>query len=233
MATLLTYLGHASFSLLTPEGKILYLDAWLRENPFCPEGLKTVVKADALLVTHGHGDHLDSDLSEIATRTGAKVVAPIGVRLAMEEKGFDAFEMLNTGGTVRVAGVDVTMTLAHHFSHVSSAGKGAYPHEPCGYILRAEDMPTIYFAGDTGVFADMKLIGDMYRPEVAILPIGGRFTMGPYEAAWAASLLGSKTLIPMHFGSFPFLTGTVEEFESFLKAPALVRVMRPGETAAL
>jgi L-ascorbate metabolism protein UlaG (beta-lactamase superfamily) len=233
MSALLTYLGHASFSLETPQGSKFYLDAWLRENPFCPEGLKTVDRATAFLVTHGHGDHLDGDLVSIAGRLGAPVVASGAIRSYLEQAGFNCFEFVNFGGTVRVADVDITMTLAFHDSNVSAAGKGAFPHAPCGFVLRGEAIPTIYFAGDTAIFKDMELIGELYQPSVALLPIGGRATMGPYEAAKAAQMLGVTTVVPKHYGTFPFLPGKLEDFEACLPSTIKVRAMAAGETIEL
>jgi L-ascorbate metabolism protein UlaG (beta-lactamase superfamily) len=226
----ITSLGHASFRFEVPSGAVYYLDAWLGTNPFCPSAFKTVERADVFLVTHGHEDHLDENLTSIATESGAKIVAPPAVRQYLESKGAKDVEEINKGGTVAINDVRITMTDAIHGSHIGST----YPHEACGYLLRATNMPTIYVAGDTAIFPGMELLGRMYRPEVAILPIGGRYTMGPYEAAWAVKLIGCNTVVPSHYGTFPFLPGTLEEFRDHL-GDAEVRVLPigAGETVEL
>lgn len=215
----------------TASGLRVYLDGWFKTNPFCPEELKVPERADAFVVTHGHRDHLDHDLHQLLVESGATLVAPAAVRMALEAKGPIKSEGVNFGGTTTIGALSLTMMLAFHASHVASdEDPGAWPHQPCGYILREDGMPTTYIAGDTGPFADMELIGKMYRPQVAILPIGGKFTMGPYEAAWAAKLLGAETIIPCHYNSFPMIKGTAEEFRSHLESPLKVVELKPGET---
>jgi len=227
----ITFLGHASFRLDTPEGKIIYVDAWLDQNPVCPEEMKKIEKADLFLVTHGHGDHLDNDLVEIATRTKARVIAPAAVNQYLKAQGLDQMDFLQNGGTTESAGVKVTMTQAYHASHVNTPGGPAYPHAAVGYVVEVAPDFRIYFAGDTGIFGDMKLIGDIYHPQISVLPIGDRATMGPLQASHAARMLQSPVVIPFHYGTFPFLTGTAEQLKELVKDDKIwVRDMKAGES---
>lgn len=227
----ITFIGHASFKVLTPSGKIVYIDAWLGENPAAPDELKKVDRADLFLVTHGHGDHLDSDLIEIAKKTGAKVVAPAAVNQYLRKQGFDQLEMLQNGGTIEVAGVKVTMTQAYHAAHINTPDGPAHPHDTVGYIVEVAPDFRIYHAGDTGIFGDMKLIGDIYSPQVSMIPIGDRATMGPLQASHAIRMLQSPVVIPFHYGTFPMLTGTAEELSELLRdQPGVeLKAMKPGE----
>jgi L-ascorbate metabolism protein UlaG (beta-lactamase superfamily) len=227
----ITFIGHASFRVVTPEQKIIYIDAWLGQNPVAPEELKSVEKADLFVVTHGHGDHLDSDLIEIANRTGAKVVAPSAIVQYLKSKGFDKVEFMQNGGTIEVAGVKITMTQAYHAAHINTPEGPMYPHATVGYVIEFTPGFRVYFAGDTGIFGDMKLIGDMYHPQISALPIGDRATMGPLQASHAVRMLQSPVVIPFHFGTFPMLTGTPEELAELLKGdPVELKVMKPGDT---
>ena len=228
----ITFIGHSSFRLRTPEDKIVYIDAWLRENPVAPEELKFVDRADVFLVTHGHGDHLDPDLADIAKRTGAKVVAPHPVGAYLRSKGFDGLEMLQNGGTINVGGVKVTMTQAFHASQINTPEGPAFPHAAVGYVVEVAPGFRVYHAGDTGIFTDMQLIGDIYHPQVSMLPIGDRATMGPLQAFHAMRMLQSPVVIPIHHSTFPMLTGTPQEFRELIKGlPGTeVREMAAGET---
>ena len=204
----LTWLGHAAFRLDTPAGKRIYVDPFLSGNPKCPEAEQEPERVDAILITHAHGDHV-GDTKELVERFGCTVVAPVELhdlfwREGLQEGVLDP----NKGGTVEVAGVRVTLT---HAQHSSSTNDGAYGGEPCGLVVRADGMPTIYFAGDTNVFGDMALIARLYEPEVAVLPIGGHYTMDPREAAVALELLGVRRCVPCHYGTFPLLAGTPAE----------------------
>jgi L-ascorbate metabolism protein UlaG (beta-lactamase superfamily) len=234
----ITFLGHASFHIVTPGGKVVLIDPWLRENPACPPALRQQDRADLILITHGHGDHLDEELIPLAQTTGATVVAPSAIHRFLAQRGLATLEAMGMGGTLAVHGLKVTMTQAFHSAHISylasEADPAPFPHDTVGYVLRTEDDFAIYHAGDTAVFGDMRLIGELYRPAVALLPIGDRFTMGPTEAAYAARLLGAPCVIPMHYGTFPFLTGTPEAFQAAARdIPGLtVRVMQPGEVVS-
>jgi L-ascorbate metabolism protein UlaG (beta-lactamase superfamily) len=225
----ITWLGHASFRLDTPAGTRVYVDPWL-DNPKCPDSEKTPERVDLIAITHGHGDHYGSSI-ELAKKFECPVVALVELREWLATQGLpeDMTQAPNKGGTVDFAGVRVTLTNAFHSS---STNDGTYAGEAAGLILRAEGMPTLYFAGDTCVFGDMSLIARIYKPEVAVLPIGGHFTMDPAEAAVALELLGSPRCIPCHYGTFPLLKGTPDELRSLAKG-ADVLDLEPGETHTL
>jgi L-ascorbate metabolism protein UlaG (beta-lactamase superfamily) len=226
------YLGHSSFKITTGSGKVILIDPWLKQNPVCPEEHKHQEQADLILISHGHDDHLDKDLPQLAKKTGAVVIAPSEVLHFLEQRGVSKTESMNKGGSQTVHGQRVTMTHAFHHACVwQEDGTVGYFHESAGYVLETEEKFRIYFAGDTGLFGDMQLIGKLYQPNIAILPIGDRYTMGPVEAAYAVQLLGTSYVIPMHFGTFPILTGTPEAFREATTGilDLTIRVMQPGE----
>ncbi len=226
----LTWLGHASFRLDTPGGTRLYVDPWLTENPSCPEAEKEPERVDLIALTHGHGDHL-GDTVALWERFKPPVVALVELRGWLASQGLEAnmTEAPNKGGTVRIDDVELTFTHAHHSS---STPDGTYAGEPAGIVVAVENAVTIYFAGDTNAFMDMQLIGRIYEPDVAVLPIGDHFTMGPKEAAVALELLGAERCIPCHYGTFPLLTGTPDELRR-LAPDVEVVVPEPGETVEL
>lgn len=237
------WLGQAAFKITSPGGKVIVIDPFITKNPKTPaehKDLAKLGKVDVILVTHGHGDHV-GDTVELAKMTGAKVLmnADMGTTFAsigwLEQGQMVRF---NKSGPVKpVDGITVTMTRAEHSSSLSwnnpDTGKSeALPGgEPSGYIIELEDGYKIYHAGDTGVFADMAFIGSYYQPDLALLPIGGHFTMDPVHAAYAVrNLLKTKTVVPMHYGTFPPLKGTPEEFKAALgDFQTDVVVMQPGE----
>jgi L-ascorbate metabolism protein UlaG (beta-lactamase superfamily) len=225
----ITWLGHSSFSLRTPGGKTILLDPWYTGNPSFPAGAKPT-KADVILVSHGHSDHI-TDAAAMAKSTGATVVGIWEVTSWLGTKGVQNLEPMNKGGTIEVKGLRVTMTEACHSSSFDENGI-VYLGEPAGFIVRLENGQTIYFAGDTSLFGDMKLLAELYKPDIAFLPIGDRFTMGPDTAAMAAKWLGVKQVVPMHYGTFPLLTGTPEQLKQHLAGSSIqVLELRPGETA--
>lgn len=225
----ITWLGHSSFSLKTPGGKTILLDPWYTGNPSFPENAKPK-QADVILVSHGHSDHV-TDAASMAKATGATVVGIWEVTSWLGTKGVQHLEPMNKGGTIDVQGLRVTMTEALHSSSFDENGI-VYLGEPAGFVVRLENGQAFYFAGDTALFSDMKLIGELYKPDIAFLPIGDRFTMGPDTAAIAAKWLGVKQVVPMHYATFPLLTGTPAQLREQLAGTSIqVLELKPGETA--
>jgi L-ascorbate metabolism protein UlaG (beta-lactamase superfamily) len=229
----LTWLGHAAFRLDTPGGKRIYVDPFLNGNPTCPEAELEPERVDAIFLTHGHDDHR-GDTVALAQRFGCPVYAQVELRGWLSTQGLsqNAAEAFNKGGTVEWEGVRATLTDANHSSSAFADGVFHYLGEPCGLVIELEDGYKLYFAGDTNVFGDMQLIARIYEPDVAVLPIGGHFTMGPREAAVALELLGAKRCIPSHYGTFPLLTGTPEKLRE-LAPDVRFDVPEPGGTVEL
>jgi L-ascorbate metabolism protein UlaG (beta-lactamase superfamily) len=227
----ITFLGHAAFKLVSPQGVVILIDPFLKNNPKTPAAFKEIEKADLILPTHGHGDHLGDTIS-IAQKTNATVVAMAELAGYLTKKGVKNAIRMNKGGTYTAKGIRITMVNALHSSSVTDGEQLIYAGEPVGFIIRFENGFTVYHAGDTAVFTDMKIIGEIYRPELAFLPIGSHFTMDPVEAAYACKLIQPKYVVPMHFGTWPVLTGTPEEFARLLKDQpgAKLIVMNPGAT---
>ncbi len=231
MSLAITWLGHATFLLESPGGKRILFDPWVTGNPKSPDAAKNLAKVDLILVTHGHSDHT-GDVVPIARSTGAQVVAPFELSEWLQKKGLQNVTGMNPGGTLKAFGLSITMVPAIHSSSVEEDGRIVYLGVATGYVVKFEDGVTIYFAGDTSIFGDMRLIGEMYRPHIGFLPIGDFYTMGPEQAAKAAELLGLKQIVPMHYGTFPALTGTPAALRSIV-GPRGVEVMEltPGQTA--
>ena len=226
--TTLTWLGHATFRFDTPGGKRVYIDPFLNGNPKCPESELEPERIDVIALTHAHGDHL-GDTVELAKKYSCTVIAPVELADWLQIK-HELQNVLdpNKGGTVSVDGVKFTLTNAHHSS---SNNDLEYMGEPCGIVVRAEGK-SVYFAGDTCVFGDMQIIRRLYAPDVAILPIGGHYTMDPKEAALALELLGTKRCIPCHYGTFPPLVGTPAQLRE-LAPDVQVEDMKPGDSITL
>ncbi len=223
-----TWLGHGSFRFDTPGGKRVYLDPFL-DNPNCPVDEKQPERVDVIALTHGHGDHVGSSLDLIGQFSPA-VVAQNELKNWLGGQGAEMDELpgMNKGGSVEVHGIRFTMTDA---KHSSSGPDGEYLGEAAGYVVEVENGTKLYFSGDTSVFGDMQLIGRIYAPDVAILPIGDHFTMGPKEAAVALELLGVSRCVPCHYGTFPVLTGSPEELRKLTAVEVLA--MQPGETITI
>jgi L-ascorbate metabolism protein UlaG (beta-lactamase superfamily) len=222
----LTWLGHAAFRFDTPGGKRVYIDPWL-ENPKCPDGEKEPERVDLIALTHGHSDHVGSTL-DLAKKHDSDVVAIIEIRDWLSGQGLaeNIAHSPNKGGTVDADGIKITLTDA---KHSSSADDGTYLGEATGLVIEVENGTKLYFAGDTCVFGDMQLIARIYEPDVAILPIGGHFTMDPREASVALELLGVKRCVPCHYGTFPLLHGTPAELRE-LAPDVEILDPAPGET---
>jgi L-ascorbate metabolism protein UlaG (beta-lactamase superfamily) len=212
----LTWLGHAAFELVTAKGVVVLLDPWLAGNPMCPPDRKSPQKADVIALSHAHGDHA-SEVPALATRLKCPVVCGFEVGEHLASKGVTAAHGMAKGGTQTFSGVAFTMVNAVHSSSFDEPGRPNGGSE-AGYVITLEDGTRLYYAGDTGPTMDMVMVRELYEPEIAILPIGDLYTMGPREAAWAAEKLGARWLVPMHYRTFAALTGTVDAWRSALKA---------------
>lgn len=239
------WFGQAAFKITTPGDKVIVIDPFITGNPKTPDehkNLASLGEVDLILLTHGHGDHV-GDTVELAKMTGAKVALNADMGRTFAALGWLSMDQMirfNKSGPIRPLGdgITITMTHAEHSSEVAekdpdTGRETMHPGgEPAGYIIELEDGYVIYHAGDTGVFGDMAWIGDYYAPDLALVPIGGHFTMDPAHAAYAVTqLLKPRTVVPIHYGTFPPLKGTPEAFKAAMgDAPADVVVMQPGET---
>ena len=182
-------------------------------------------------MSHGHFDHID-DLVNVARESGAPVVGIFELCDWLGRKGVQQTSPMNKGGSQELAGLRITMTDARHSSGFFDNGQMVYMGEPAGYVIRLEDGRVLYYSGDTCLFGDMKLIGELYKPEIAFLPIGDRFTMDPVQAAKACEFLGVRQVVPMHWGTFPLLTGTPAMLKPLVEPKGVqVLELKPGETA--
>lgn len=202
----ITWLGHGTFEFRLPSGQVILMDPWTDGNPAYPKGYE-IGRVDTIAITHGHFDHIH-DAIPLARKFSPEVVGIFETCNWLESKGVANTRPMNKGGSQTIGGVTFTMTHAVHSCGIVDDGMVIYGGEAAGYVLRFEDGRSLYFAGDTNVFSDMQLIEQLYHPELAMLPIGDLFTMSPREAALACCMLKTKRVVPMHFGTFPALTGT-------------------------
>jgi L-ascorbate metabolism protein UlaG (beta-lactamase superfamily) len=224
----ITWLGHSTFRIDTPEGKVVLLDPWVVNNPKCPPEHHRFDKIDLMLCTHGHGDHI-GDAVALAKAHDPVVVGVYELCLWMQKQGAKQIAPMNKGGSQTQAGVRITMVQAFHSGGIEGGTDIVYGGEPCGYVLEFENGLKVYHAGDTNVFGDMRIIHELYAPDIAMLPIGDLFTMGPREAAYACRLLRPKAVIPIHWGTFPILTGTPKQLRQELQGMGVeVWELEPG-----
>ncbi|HEY3414455.1 MAG TPA: metal-dependent hydrolase [Armatimonadota bacterium] len=228
------WMGHATFVLTSPEGYRILIDPWLDGNPACPPDAKDPGRIDLILVTHGHQDHM-GDAVPVAARTGAPIVATPEICDFLTSKGVRHTHEMNKGGTQTIGPVDVTMVHADHTSMITDGDRRIPGGEATGYIVGFSNGYSIWHMGDTALFGDMVLIAHTYHPDTALVPIGGHYTMSPQEAAHAIRMTGIKTVVPIHFGTFPVLNGTPKELSercSDINGLQIVE-LKPGESVCL
>ncbi len=227
----ITWLGHGTVLYRSSKGKTILVDAWVDGNPACPAPAKSLPPIDLVLITHGHSDHTD-DLIAIAKKHNPDIVCIHEIAQLFGSKGVQKLHGMNKGGTQELHGIRVTMVHAIHSSTIPDGDRVVQAGEAAGFVLEFENGTRLYHAGDTAVFSDMKLIGEIYRPTIAALPIGDLYTMSPLEASVAAKMLGVKTVLPIHHSTFPALTGTPDALREHLKGSGIeVLALKPGETA--
>jgi L-ascorbate metabolism protein UlaG (beta-lactamase superfamily) len=228
----LTWLGHHTWKLVTRGARTVLIDPWIEGNPACPKELKQIDKIDVIAITHGHGDHL-ADAVTLGRKHKPTIISNPEIGAFLQRKGLTNLAGMNKGGTHEAGGIKFTMVHATHSSGIEDGGSMIYGGEACGFVITLEDGTRIYHAGDTAAHMDMLLIAELYPPDIAILPIGDHYTMGPREAAVAARMLKPKYTVPSHYGTSPVLTGTPEALREELdklQVPTEVVALRPGES---
>lgn len=223
------YLGHSAFRLTC--SKTIIIDPYLNKNPRACMKASDIRRADMVLVSHGHGDHLGDSL-EICKNTGAVFVGIHELTLYAQENGIMKTEGMNISGTIEIDGIKITAVRADHSACINVMDKGGLSGgNPIGFVIR-DGSKAVYHSGDTGLFKDMKLIGELYKPDVALLPIGSRYTMGPKEASYAAKYLKSKIIVPMHYNTTPLIRQNPNDLKLFIKELELdteVKILEPGD----
>lgn len=229
-----TWLGHGTLKLRTADGKALLIDPWVHNNPACPANQKQVGKLDTILVTHGHFDHIHDAIPVAQEAQPDQIIGVFETAAWLERKGVKNTTGMNKGGTLDLGWVRVTMVHADHSCGITDGDAIVYGGEAVGYVLRFPNGLSLYAAGDTNVFGDMQIIGELYKPQIAILPIGDFYTMGPDEAAYAAKLLKAPAIIPIHYATFPALSGTPAALRERLSMMGLGHIEvvdhEPGQT---
>jgi L-ascorbate metabolism protein UlaG (beta-lactamase superfamily) len=229
-----TYLGHASVRIDLPSGEVVVIDPWVRNNPACPESQRDLGRLDAMLITHGHFDHMGDAVELARTYRPRHVIGSYEVCHFLAQRGVENTQGMNLGGRQHLFGMEVIMVRADHSSGIlDEDGRMHDGGLAAGYVVRVPGVCTFYHSGDTALFSDMQLIGELYRPELAFLPIGDLFTMDPHQAARACRLLGVRTVIPIHWGTFPALTGKPESLAKELRtqgSSCTVVKLAPGES---
>lgn len=218
------WLGHSATKIISPKGNIIFIDPFLKDNPSTPDEFKEVTKADFILLTHGHEDHV-GDTLEIAKNTGAKVVGMVELIGLLTKEGLseDQGVGFNKGGTIHFDDFSVTMVSANH----SSSYKGQYAGDPAGLVISFEDDICIYHMGDTNIFTDLELYGELYEPTVVLAPIGDHFTMGPEEAAYAVEMIDPDFAVPIHYGTWPPIDADPNEFKETLETYTETKAIIP------
>jgi len=228
-----TWLGHATVRCTLPGGEVVLIDPWVMGNPACPEPLRRFDRLDAMLITHAHSDHM-GDAVELAQRYRPRqIVAPLEICTWLQSQGVENCAGMNLGGSLEVLGLTVTMVRADHSSSLVDGGQIVYGGPASGYIVKLSGGFTFYHAGDTALFSDMQLIAELYRPELAFLPIGDYYTMDPQQAARACRYLEVRKVVPIHWGTFPVLTGTPQQLVEALDDLGVaceVLTLQPGDT---
>jgi L-ascorbate metabolism protein UlaG (beta-lactamase superfamily) len=228
--TKVTWLGHATVLIQTPAGTTALIDPFIEQSPTYPKAFQLPETIDLLLITHGHFDHI-ADAVPVAKKYKPKVIGVAELTGFLESKGVENTQGMNFGGTFRHADLTITMVEAKHSSGIQDGDKIIYGGNPAGFVISIDNGPTLYHAGDTSLFSDMKLIAELYAPEFGMLPIGDNYTMGPKAAAIAAKYLLLKTVLPIHFGTFPGLTGTPRELTNYLEDSSIeVLHLNPGDS---
>ena len=233
MSHKLSFFGHSAFRIVTEQDLKIWIDPWL-DNPQAADKPDSL-DADLILITHAHEDHIGNCV-DMARSSTTEVIAIHEIQQYLLIKGLPNVTGMNIGGTYITKGVAITMVPALHSSSIQEGDEILYGGEAAGFVIRLENGLILYHAGDTGLFGDMALIGGMYRPEITMIPIGNHYTMGPREAACACKFIRAQKVIPMHYGSFPALTGTVEEFSKELasqQVDAQLVELKPGESMSM